>query len=303
MEEPGLQSKKSYQFRVSAEDEGCTLRYFLTKQCGLSRKRVREASVRGDILVDHTPQYLNQPVQHGQLVELYYQEHSGSGVQPQPIPINILYEDEDLLVLDKPAGLVVHPTRGYPDGTLANGIAYHWLQQGLQEPVRIVTRLDRNTSGLVLVAKNELAHYLLVQAFTAGTGQKRYIALVEGAVVPQSGTISAPISFAPGSIIKRCVTNHGKEAVTHYRSLRRWLNYTLLDIGLETGRTHQIRVHFSYRGHPLLGDDLYQGTPLPTLGRQGLHAYLLQFNHPRTQAGLKIVSPLPLDIRETINQL
>lgn len=303
MKEQDLRPRKLYSFKVTAGYAGCTLRTFLTKHCGLSRKRVREASLRGDILVDHQPQFLNQLVQAGQLIELYYQEHTTSAVEPQSIPLAIIYEDDDLLVVDKPAGLVVHPTRGYPAGTLANGIAHHWQQQRISEPVRIVTRLDRNTSGLVLVAKNELAHYLLVQDFNQGAGQKRYVALLEGNLAPSNGTISAPIDFCSDSIIKRCVSQTGKPAVTHYRTLRHLEDYTLVDIELETGRTHQIRVHFSYRGHPLVGDDLYGGKPLDPLRRQGLHAYSLAFTHPRDHEQLFFNSPLPQDIKDTLIHL
>jgi len=265
-------------------------------------------SISNLISLAHTPEVvkvLNQPVQQGEEVILHYQTNESSpGLEPQNLPINIIYEDEDILVVNKPAGQVVHPTLGYVDGTLANGIAYHWQQQGRQHTVRLVNRLDRNTSGLVLVACNELAHHKLVQQFEKGAGIKRYYALVEGWLEPEAGTISLPIGLAPDSIIKRQVTPEGKDAITKYKTLAKLKEASLLEVELVTGRTHQIRVHFAHCGHSLIGDTFYGSESYyGVLTRHGLHAYSLEFDHPKTGRLISFSAPIPDDLTAAIKKL
>lgn len=215
-------------------------------------------------------------------------------ILPQALPLVVCYEDEYLLVVDKPAGQLVHPTGGRHEGTLANAVLFHCLQQGQPLAFHPVHRLDKDTSGLVLVAKQPQIQYQLSQA-GHGALQRVYLALAAGCLHPTCGSINAPIARRAGSIIERTVAPHGRPAVTHYRTLRTNACFSLLELALETGRTHQIRVHLAHIGHPLLGDDLYGGDT-QFLPRQALHAARLRFEHPATGQILDLHSPLPPDL-------
>ncbi|WP_338622857.1 RluA family pseudouridine synthase [Selenomonas sp. TAMA-11512] len=213
---------------------------------------------------------------------------------PADMPLTIYYEDDALVVLEKPAGIVVHPTSGDHTRTIANALAAHWLKQGDEAAFHPVHRLDRYTSGLLLVAKHPETQHLLQQAGKSSF-QRQYAAICEGILLGE-GVFDAPIGRKDGSIIEREVRPDGKAARTHYTALAHENGCTLLRLRLETGRTHQIRVHLSHAGHPLLGDSLYGGTS-SILTRQALHAYRLAFTHPHTGKRLSFCSPLPSDMR------
>lgn len=292
-----------YTFIVPNTEAGNTLRNFLIFYCGLSRKRVTEAGHSGKILVNDEQQYLNYLVTNQDVIKVFNQQQIDNQLLPEAMNLQIVYEDEDILIINKPPNLVVHPTSGYLTGTLANGIAYYWRQKGRHQPVRIINRLDRDTSGLVLIAANEIASHHLNKNFEQGIGTKKYLALVENQLKDQTGTINKPIGRCYGSIILRTITNQGKQAITHYNVVKNFPTASLVEIELETGRTHQIRVHFASINHPLLGDSLYGREEQLILNRHALHCHYLKFIHPRTGESLEFKSPLPQDINDAIKKL
>ncbi|MED1202533.1 RluA family pseudouridine synthase [Heyndrickxia acidicola] len=210
----------------------------------------------------------------------------------EDIELTVVYEDEHVLVLDKPAYMPTIPSREHPSGSLANAILGYYQKRQIQAAVHVVTRLDRNTSGLVLIAKHRYMHHLLSKYQQKGWVKRTYEALVEGWMKEAEGTIIAPIGRKDSSIIEREVREDGQYACTHFQVLEQFAGYSHVKIWLETGRTHQIRVHFSHLGHPLLGDDLYGGC-MDKFSRQALHCSGLTFNHPLTKQSLSFHSPPP----------
>lgn len=221
-----------------------------------------------------------------------------TAVPPLPLPLTIAYEDDHLLVADKPAGLLVHPASGPPEPTLANAVVHHLRCRGTSTGFHPVHRLDRNTSGLVVIAKNPYIQHLLGDR----TLERSYLALVTGQPLPAEGVIDAPIGRHPHSIIERVVRPDGQSAVTCYETVTAAGPHALLRLRLLTGRTHQIRVHLAHIGHPILGDDLYGGST-ELIGRQALHAALLVFNHPISGEVIRLASPLPADMVNLISCL
>lgn len=245
----------------------------------------------------------------GDKIDVYIPEPEKLQVEAEDIPIDIVYEDDDLLVVDKPAGMVVHPAPGNYSGTLVNALMYHCGDKlssinGVIRP-GIVHRIDKNTSGLLMVAKTDKAHDKLSRQLAEHTITRRYKAIVYNNIKEEEGTVAKPIGRDPKNRLRNAVTDiNSKDAVTHYRVMERFGNFTLVEAILETGRTHQIRVHMSYIRHPLLGDDLY-GPQSNKLGvkRQMLHAGILGFEHPATGKYMEFESPLPDDFAETLNKL
>lgn len=219
-------------------------------------------------------------------------------VEPEDIPLDIYYEDDDLLVVNKPKGMVVHPAPGNHSGTLVNALLYHFGESlsGINGVLRpgIVHRIDKDTSGLLLVAKNDLAHNSLAEQLRAHSVTRVYQAVVYGTNLPEEGEISAPIARNPKDRKKMAVVAGGREAVTHYSVIQRYRGFTHVACRLETGRTHQIRVHMAYIGHPVAGDPIYgPGNVIASLEGQCLHAGTLGFLHPRTGAYMEFEAPLP----------
>ena len=227
-----------------------------------------------------------------------------SSALPQAMELNILFEDESILILDKPAGLVVHPGNGHPDGTLLNALLYHHPALESLPRVGIVHRLDKDTTGLMVVAKTLAAQTHLVRQLQARTVKRYYHALVRG-LLDYGGTVDAPIGRHPTQRTKMAVSSKGRPSRTHYRVVERFLDCTLVDCALETGRTHQIRVHLTHIGHPLVGDPIYgRGTSRiprgPTFDRQALHARRLELVHPESQKTMAWKSPIPADLASLI---
>ncbi len=228
---------------------------------------------------------------------------------PENIPLDVVYEDSDVIVINKPRGMVVHPAAGHPSGTLVNALLYHCQDlSGINGVMRpgIVHRIDKDTSGLLMVAKNDLAHASLAAQLKAHTVNRRYYAIVYGQVEHDRGTIDAPIGRANQDRKLYVVTEkNSKHAVTHFTVSERFGDYTLLDLKLETGRTHQIRVHMKYIGYPLVGDPVYGGKSGRTLGMSGqaLHAGVLGFEHPRSGEWLEFTAPIPEDMEHALNIL
>lgn len=224
---------------------------------------------------------------------------------PENIPLDIVYEDDDVIVVNKPQGMVVHPAPGHPDHTLVNALLYHSPLSTINGEFRpgIVHRIDKDTSGLLMVAKNDMAHRSLAAQLKAKTNEREYVALVHGVIKEDRGTIDAPLGRSLKDRKKQAVVADGRHAVTHFKVLKRYRHYTLVACRLETGRTHQIRVHMKYIGHPLAGDPLYG--PRKTLPGNGqyLHARLLGFKHPRTGKQLTFTAPLPPYFQQMLDKL
>ena len=234
-------------------------------------------------------------------------EPEPADVLPQDIPLDVVYEDADVIVVNKPVGLVVHPAPGHPDGTLVNALLYHCGDSlsGINGELRpgIVHRIDRDTSGLIIAAKNDAAHLSLAAQLEDHTLSRVYECLAQGNLREDEGTIDAPIGRSPKDRKKMAVVAGGRRAVTHYRVLGRYSGCTHAQCRLETGRTHQIRVHMAYTGHPLLGDTVYGGRAVKGLAGQCLHARRLTFVHPRTGVPITVECPLPDWFTAVLNKL
>lgn len=276
-------------FTVPAEYDGATVQNFLRRGCGLSwRMVVKLKQVPGGISADGVALRTIDRVAAGQRVELILPEDSVR-IEGVELPLSVVYEDESLLLVDKPPYLAVHPSASKPEPTLANAVVAHFEREGQPLSFRPINRLDRNTSGLLLAAKNPHVAYALT-----GKAYKEYLAVVLGEL-HGSGTVDAPIRVREGSCITREVGEGGKASVTHWQALDTDGAVTLVRLWLETGRTHQIRVHMAHIGHPLAGDTVY-GTDETLLPRHGLHCALLRVEHPLTGEPLCFESPLPEDM-------
>ena len=232
-----------------------------------------------------------------------HEEHSSEKIPPVELPLDIIYEDEDLMVINKPAGMPIHPSMNNYYNSLANSLAYYFAQQNCPFVFRCINRLDRDTSGLTIVAKHYVSAGMLstMIANKASSGITReYLAIVKGSVLPSGGTITAPLGRKEGSIIERCVDfEKGESAVTHYRVLDEKNGHSLVSLILETGRTHQIRIHMKYLGFPLVGDYLYN-PDMEFITRQALHSCRLSFEHPITHVPLCFEAPLPDDMKRVL---
>ena len=235
-------------------------------------------------------------------VNLDFNEES-ENIIPTPIPLNIIYEDEALLILDKPAGIAVHPSISHYTDSLANGVKYYFDTIGLKRKIRPVNRLDLNTSGLIVFAKNEYVQECLIQQMQTNEFKKEYLAIVHGIFENVQGTINLPIARKENSIIERCISENGQEAITHYEVLKTSNVLSLVHCILQTGRTHQIRVHMSAIGHSLVGDTLYGSDFSDSITRQALHSYKISFIHPISHQIVSFTSELPDDIKSSIEAI
>jgi 23S rRNA pseudouridine1911/1915/1917 synthase len=227
-------------------------------------------------------------------------------VEPENLHLDITYEDSDVVVVNKPKGMVVHPAPGHYSGTMVNGLMYHCKDlSGINGVLRpgIVHRIDKDTSGLLMVAKNDLAHEHLVNQLVEKTVTRKYTAVVHGLIPHEYGTIDAPIGRDPKDRQSMTVVDNGKNAVTHFKVLERFKDFTLVQCELETGRTHQIRVHMKYIGYPLAGDPKYGPRKTLSLNGQALHAGVLGFDHPRTHEYMEFEAELPMEFKELLTQL
>lgn len=273
----------------------------------MTRSAVQLRMEQQAVLVNGTPIPKNYRQRGGDVIEITLPEPEPLTLEPENIPLDIVYEDADLLVVNKPKGMVVHPAPGHATGTLVHALLYHCGDQlsGINGVIRpgIVHRIDRNTSGLLMVAKTDAAHHSLSAQIQAHSFTREYQAVAVGRFREPSGTIDAPIGRHPVDRKKMCVTQkNSKRAVTHYETILAYQKATHLRLRLETGRTHQIRVHLAYLGHPVLGDDVY-GKPYPGLEGQCLHAAKIGFVHPTTGQYLEFESPLPDYFRRVLRQL
>ncbi len=293
-----------------ADTPGERLDAFLARSVpGMSRSAAQKLIEEGQVLRCGKPGKKNDKLSPGDPVSYEIPEPKAVDIQPKDIPLDIVYEDEDLLVINKPKGLVVHPAAGHQDDTLVNGLLYALGDDlsGINGELRpgIVHRIDKDTSGLLAVAKNDLAHTMLASQLKDHSMARTYEAIVCGVLKEDSGTVDAPIGRHPSDRKKMCVTQrNSKPAVTHWEVIRRYKGYTHIRCKLETGRTHQIRVHMAYIGHPILGDTVY-GHKKPELGQssQCLHAGVLCFAHPRDGHPVMVFAELPQYFRDVLQKL
>lgn len=294
-----VEGKQRYDQLVwRAEGEG-TLKEILLNEMDLSIRAV-VALKKGDyIFLNGKKAKVYADVQRGDEI-LVLLPKENSEYLPQDIPLTIYYEDEDLLVVEKPEDMVVHPTRSHLYDTMLNAALFYFREQGISSKVRFVNRLDRYTSGILIIAKNSYAHSVLTKDHSMWELEKEYIAVVQGKM-EEGGTIDRPIAKSEDGI-RREIREDGQRAITHYEVVASDPRASLLRIRLETGRTHQIRVHFSALGHPLYGDELYGGDT-ELIGRQALHSLHLAFYSPRKEQKIEITIELPKDIRELIQKI
>lgn len=313
-------------WEVPPEMAGQSLGRFLYDRLKLSHTLVRRAKGADGVLVNGQPTRVSHVLTGGERVEL--KVATEGRVAPEPLPLEVVYEDRYLVVVEKPAGMVVHPVKDYTGGTLANAVAWHLQERGEEAVVRPVMRIDRETSGLVLFAKDPAVAGRLSQELGRQKLERRYLAVVHGQMAEERGTVDLPIrrvwghpvareaavgprtpeqeaqlaeAAAAGQTLREDWKAAGQRAVTYFQVLRRFRQATFLALALETGRTHQIRVHMAHVGHPLLGDELYGWGGRP--GRQALHAAGLAFHHPVTGEFLRFESPLPADLQGLLAEL
>lgn len=287
-------------FTVSAEDNGVRIDKYLSDHMEeMSRSYLQKLLKSEDVIVNEKAVKANYKVGSGDVISVSVPEPEEVNIQPEDIPLDILYEDEDLIVVNKPKGMVVHPSAGHYSQTLVNALMYHCRDElsGINGVMRpgIVHRIDMNTTGSLLVCKNDFTHNHIAEQLKEHSIKRKYRAIVHGVLKEDDGVIDAPIGRHPTDRKKMAVNyKNGKTALTHYHVCQRFSNFTYIECQLETGRTHQIRVHMKSIGHPILGDDVYGPAKSPfRLEGQTLHAMVLGFIHPRKNSYMEFSAPLP----------
>lgn len=284
--------------KIDASHDGLLMLDFLRKEMKVSRRTLSAIKYKGGhLLINGEDRTVRHVLKEGEVLTIIFPPETPSDfLIGENMPLEVVYEDDCLLVINKPAGIPVIPSHQYPTGTLANGLLAYFKAENLASTVHIINRLDRNTSGLMLVAKHRFSHERFFRMQKQKEVHRRYLAFVSGTLKEAEGTIDAPIGRKEGSAIERKVDwQSGRRSITHYKVLERYDDRTLVVVRLQTGRTHQIRVHFSSIGHPLLGDDLYGG-PINKIGRQALHSFELAFVHPFTGRPFHLHAPCPEDM-------
>jgi 23S rRNA pseudouridine1911/1915/1917 synthase len=287
-------------YKVSEEHAGLTIENYLKQILQYSGRKIQKLTRQKGILLNGKSVYLQKKIKPEDTVRILVFEDTGYGVQPEQGVTEVLYEDDYLLVLNKPAYQLVHPTGQTTSGTLANYLAYQLQQRGIVNTVRPVHRLDRDTSGCVIFAKDSRSQFILEEQLKARTLQRTYWALVKGIVDPSSGMIDAPIGPHPKLPNRRAINGQGEQAVTHYRTIRSFPEASLVELTLDTGRTHQIRLHLAHLGYPIIGDGMY-GVRSPWISRQALHAESVRFQHVKDKQEITVHAPLPTDFTHAID--
>ncbi|QOY34188.1 RluA family pseudouridine synthase [Anaerobacillus isosaccharinicus] len=292
----------TFQWHVPKTYHDRLLRDFLREEKQLSRQGLTEIKRSGSLFVNGAPVTVRVLLkEEDEVTVIFPPETRGQGLNSIDLPLHIIYEDEHLLVINKPANLPTIPSIYHPDRSLANAVLFHYDKNNIPYTFHAVNRLDRDTSGLLIVAKHRYAHDLMTKEQKAGKVKRTYIAIVHGQMEELSGVINAPIGRKEESIIEREVRSDGQQAITNFKVIKRLEEETVTELCLETGRTHQIRVHLAYLGHPLLGDDLYGGQ-LTKIDRQALHSFQLQFFHPLLEKEMNFSIEPPPDMSDIINK-
>ena len=293
---------------AATEHAGVRLDAFLSADGALTRSQAARLIAEGRVRVNGKPAAKSARLSGGETVTVDVPHLRETALPPQDIPLDVVYEDDDVIVVNKPTGLVVHPAPGHPDGTLVNALLHHCGDSlsgiGGEKRPGIVHRIDRDTSGLIIAAKNDAAHLALSAQLKDHSLSRTYECLVTGNMKQDSGTVDAPIGRSSANRKKMAVVPTGRRAVTHWEVVARYPGVTHLRCRLETGRTHQIRVHMAYIGHPILGDTVYGAKkPVPGLTGQCLHAAGLRFVHPRTGEPVELHCPLPPEFTAMLQKL
>lgn len=303
------------EYFISSAEQNFTVKQYLKSKKYSSRSIIELKKNPACVTVNGNPVFMTHRLLPGDCLTIHIIEEAPSEkILPVKLPLSIVYEDEDLLVIDKPAGMPIHPSMRNYDNSVANALAWYFAQRGVPFVFRCINRLDRDTSGLTIIAKHYVSAGILSdmvsakstenlrQKYSAVSGISReYLAIVRGHLTPPQGVISAPLSRKPGSIIERTVDfERGERAVTHYSLVEERNGHSLVSLHLETGRTHQIRIHMQYLGYPLIGDYLYN-PDMEHISRQALHSYRLAFSHPITGEPMEFTAPLPEDMKKVLS--
>ncbi len=289
------------EFFVNSNCKYSTIREVINNEFYISSRLLTKLRHEKRLYLNNEPSYPDKSIKYGDYItiDLDFIEDN-SNVVPNKMDLDIIYEDDYYIVINKPSGIPTHPSLAHYENSLANGVKYYFDSIGLKRKIRAVNRLDKGTSGLVVFAKNQYIHDILSKQMTSKIFKKEYVALLDGILSRKSGTICAPIARKENSIIERVVSENGDVSITHFNCVKTFNNYSLVRFHLETGRTHQIRVHSSFIGNPILGDTLY-GKESPLINRPALHASKITFIHPITRKEVIYNAPLPEDMEKLIS--
>ena len=293
---------RTIEYTIPESQNGLRVEQFLRRK-GYSRQNLTEIKrMPQSILVNGIHYYMRQTLAAGDHLQVCICEtESSEKIPPVKLPLNIIYEDEYILVINKPAGMPIHPSMKNYYNSLANALAWYYQDQGKPFIFRCSNRLDRDTSGLTVISKHLVSASIMADMTKKRLVHREYLAIVKGDLTPPAGTITAPLSRKEGSIIERTVDfDHGEEAITHYKLVKKENGHSLVSLQLETGRTHQIRIHMKYLGYPLIGDYLYN-PDMEHITRQALHSYHMEFPHPITGQKMTFTAPLPPDMSAIIS--
>lgn len=294
---------RTIEYRIDGAYDGLRIEQFL-KRKGYSSQNLTEIKrMPESVLVNGRHCYMRDCLKREDLLIIHIRETDCSpNIPPVNLPLHIVYEDQDIIVLNKPAGMPTHPSMNHYTSSLANALMWYYKEQKKPFIFRCCNRLDRDTSGIIVIAKHLVSGSILSRKAFKRELRREYLALVRGTVSPASGTICAPLSRKPGTIIERTVDfDNGEAAVTHYQTIKEGNGHSLVSLCLETGRTHQIRIHMKYLGYPLIGDYLYN-PDMEFITRQALHSYKMSFTHPITEKYMEFSAPLPPDMSRVLNQ-
>ncbi|WP_089281779.1 RluA family pseudouridine synthase [Anaerovirgula multivorans] len=297
----GKQKEDVIVYEASKDDDQCSIKDVLRKKLNISSRLLTKLKKNKSIFINNSYVKYHQLVSNGDIIKVVMTEKP-SQFEAEDIPFNIVYEDVDVIIVDKQPGIVTHPTKSHFTGTIANAAQYYLDKKAMNCRIRFVNRLDMDTSGLLIIAKNPYTHHVLSEQMKEDQVEKRYIAFVEGVIENDWDTINEAIYRPTDDAVKRVVDPRGQQSITKYKVLERYRNATLIEVQLLTGRTHQIRVHMHHLGHPLIGDHLY-GQTSDLINRQALHANYLKFLQPRYREAVEVKASLPKDLIELQEKL
>lgn len=296
-------NQSKFEYIIKEDDKELPIKELLKRNFGFSSRLMTKLKVNDCVRLNGTPVKMYQKGTPGDCVTVFLPGEK-SCFEPENIPISVVYEDDDLLIINKQPGYVVHPTKGHPCHTMANGIMNYMLENHKHFKIRFINRLDMDTSGLLAIGKNSHCQDDMSKQMSKNGVVKKYVAVVKGIIADEEGTVDLPIDREHEDHVKRAVIQNGYPSVTHYKVLERFeKGYTLVELVLETGRTHQIRVHMSHIGYPIVGDVLYGEASVWLIERQALHAKYLSFRHPVTGIHMELEAPLPDDMAALLEKI